>query len=107
MNFVTFQSVPYIAHVDGGVLCDDVRNFLQQINQIKSEGGTVTNFKKPAFERLTKYGVLSICLNKSMDPASLTLSGKWFHKLGSQTTKEQCVCVCVWVHAGARERACV
>ena len=36
MNFVTFQCVPYIAHVDTGVLCDEVRNFLLQINQIKS-----------------------------------------------------------------------
>ena len=26
--------------------------------------------------------VLSICLNNSMDPASLTLSSKWFHNLG-------------------------
>ena len=36
MNFVTFQSVPYIAHVDTGVLCDEVRIFLLQINEIKS-----------------------------------------------------------------------
>ena len=45
MNFVTFQSVPYIAHVDAGVLYDEVRNFLLQINQIKSGGGHCYKFK--------------------------------------------------------------
>ena len=38
MNVVTSQSVAYIAHVDKGVLCDEVGHltpFLLQINQIK------------------------------------------------------------------------
>ena len=33
-----------------------------------------------------------------MDPTSLTVSGKWFHKLGPPIRKEHIVCV------GARER---
>ena len=54
----TSQSVPYIAHVDTGVLCDEVGHlesfFLLQINQIKSRT-LLQIFKKPFFERLTKY----------------------------------------------------
>ena len=54
--------------------------------------------------------VLSICLNNSIDPASLTLTSKWFHKLGpyyhektlcvdSRKRTLACVCasMCVYV----------
>ena len=48
MNFVTFQSVAYIAHVDTGVLCDEV---LLQINQIKSRA-LLQIKKKPVFRKI-------------------------------------------------------
>ena len=102
MNFVTFQSVPYKAHVDTGVLWDEVINFLLQINQIKSRA--LLQILKSRY--LVNANILSICLNNSMDPASLTLSGKWFLKLGSPTTKEHCVCLCWCVHAHALMCVC-
>ena len=42
-----------------------------------------------------------------MDPAYLTFSGKWFHKLGPPTTKEHCVCVCMRVSLCAYVYVCV
>ena len=48
MNVVTFQSVAYIAHVDTGVLCNEV---LLQINQIKSRG-LLQIKKKPVFRKI-------------------------------------------------------
>ena len=69
MNFVTFQSVPYIAHADTGVLCDEVRNFLLELNQIKSRA--LLQFKKSRyFERLTKYERFKYLL-KQLDGSSL------------------------------------
>ena len=69
MNFVTSNSVPYIAHVDTAVLCDEVRNCLLQINQIKSKA--VLQIKKSRyFERLTKYERFKYLL-KQLDGSSL------------------------------------
>ena len=53
-EFVTYQSVPYIAHVDTGVLCDDVGHLTQFVTTNKSNKveGTVTNLKKPVFQNI-------------------------------------------------------
>ena len=52
--------------------------------------GTVTKLRKASISKdCLNRCVLSLCLNNSMDPASLTLSGRWFHKLGPLTAKER------------------
>ena len=107
MNFVTFQSVPYIAHVETEVLYNEIGNLASYFTTNKSNKvkGTVTNSETSRyFERLTKYDRFKYLL-KELDPAFLTVCGKWFHKLGSPITKEHFVCVCV--HAGTRSSACV
>ena len=97
MNCVTFQSVPYIAHVDTGVLCDEVRNFLLQIHQIKSRA--LLHIKKADISKdLLNKNVLSICLNNSMDPASL-VSGSSNSDL---RPRKNVVCVCVDVYTHVR-----
>ena len=69
--------------------------------------GTVTNSETSRyFERLTKYDRFKYLL-KELDPASLTVCGKWFHKLGPPITKEHFVCVCARTRAHARVNACV
>ena len=53
-EFVTSQSVPYIAHVDTGVLCDEVGHLTPFFTTNKSNkvDGTVTNLKKPVFRKI-------------------------------------------------------
>ena len=50
-EFSTSQSIPYIAHVDAEVLCDEVRNFLLEMNQIKSRA-LLQIKKKPIFRKI-------------------------------------------------------
>ena len=108
MNFVTFLSVPYIAHVDAGVLCDEVRNCLLQINQLKS-GATLTNWKKAD---ISKYwlntSVLSICLTTGW------IQPPWHWPANASTNsdlrpRKNIVCECVWVCVGVctHVRMCV
>ena len=107
MNFVTFQSVPYIARVETEVLYDEIGHLAPYFitNKSNKVKGTVTNSETTRyFETLTKYDRFKYLL-KELDPTSLTVSGKWFHKLGPPITKEHCVCVCA--HASTRSRACV
>ena len=104
-NFFTFQSVPYIAHVETEVLYDEVGHLAPYFTTKKSNKvkGTVTNYENIRyFERLTKYERFKHLL-KELDPAFLTVCGNWFQKLGSPITKEHFVSVC------AREltRACM
>ena len=109
MNFVTSQSVRYIASRDTGVLCDEVGHLTPFFSTNKSNKveGTVTNVKSRYFERLTKYERFKYLLKQVIDPAYLTFFGKWFHELGPPTAKEHCVCVFVRVCARTGARVCV
>ena len=100
MNFVTFQNIPYIAHVDAGVLCDEVRNFLLQINQIKSRA-LLQIMKKPIFERLTKYECFKYLL-KQLDGSSLLDIVRQMPKLTRTSDRERTLCVCVCVCVSVR-----
>ena len=102
MNFVTFQSVAYIAHVDTGVLCDEV---LLQINQIKSR--TPLQIKKSRyFERLTKYDSFKYLLKK-LDESNLINSVRQVVPQTLTSYHERILCVCVGTPAHARMHACV
>ena len=93
-EFFYFSSVSYIAHVDTGVLCDEVRNFLLQITQIKSRA-LLQILKSRYFARLTKYERFKYLLKqlfvRQMPPLTRT------------SDRERTLCVCVWVWA----RTCV
>ena len=51
---VTYQSVPYIAHVDTRLLCDEVGYLTPFFTTNKSNKveGNLTNFKKPVFRKI-------------------------------------------------------
>ena len=107
MNFVTFQSVPYIEHVDAEVLCDEVRNLLLQINQIMSGGGHCYKFKKSRyFERLTKYERFMYLL-KQLDGSSLLDIVRQMLPLTRTSDRERTLCVCVCVGVCKHVRMCV
>ena len=59
-EFLTFQNLPYIAHVDTGVLCDQFRFFLLQINQNKVKGTVTKLIKKTVFRSMRVY--MCVCL---------------------------------------------
>ena len=76
-------------------------------NKSNKVEGTVINLEKAGISKdWLNMIVLSIFLNNSMNPTSLEVSGKWFHKLWHPIKKEYfaCVfvcmpvCVCVHVH---------
>ena len=80
MNFVTFQSVPYIAHVDTGVLCDEVINYLLQINQIKSmvQCACVCLYasvygRVRMLASVFLHAFICVCVYKDRDPTFLNL----------------------------------
>ena len=82
-EFVTFLSVPYIAHVETEVLYDEIGHIAPYFTTNKSNKvkGTVTNSETSRyFDRLTKYGRFNYLLIE-LNPASLTVCDKWFHKL--------------------------
>ena len=79
------------------VLYDEIGHLAPYFTTNKSNKvkGTVTNSETSRyFETLTKYDRFKYLL-KELDPASLTVFGKWFHKLGPPITKDHFVCVCV------------
>ena len=92
--------MPYIAHVEKEVLYDVIGHLAPYFTTNKSNKvkGTVTNSETSRyFERLIKYDRFKYLL-KELDPASLTVCGMWFHKLGPPITKEHFVCVCAREH---------
>ena len=112
-EFVTFQSVAYITHVETEVLYDEIGHLAPYFTTNKSNKvkGTVTNSETSRhFERLTKCRRFKYLL-KELDPAAFIACDKWFHKLGPPITKEHFVCVCAREHTLACMRvslhACV
>ena len=98
-------------HVDTGVLCDEVGHLTPFFSTNKSNKveGTVTKLRNGRyFERLTKYERFMYLLKHSIDPASLTLSGR-----GSSNSdlrpRKNIVYVCLFgcVHARALTCVCV
>ena len=99
-----------MAHVETEVLYDEIGQLASYFTTNKSNKvkGTVTNSETSRyFERLTKYERFKYLLLKELDPTSLTVSGKRFHKLEPPIKKEHFVCVCMCTRAHARVHACV
>ena len=107
-NFLTFQSVPHIAHVETEVFYDEIGHLAPYFTTKKSNKvkGTVTNSEASRyFERLTKCDRCKYLL-KELVPASFTVwaSGSTNSCLLSRRNFVcVCVCVCVRVCVAARE----
>ena len=91
-EFVTYQSIPFITHVDTGVLYDEVRNFLLQINQIQSRA-LLQILKSRYFERLTKYKRFKYLL-KQLDGSSLFDIVRQVVPHTPTSDHEKTLCVC-------------
>ena len=107
MNFVTSQSVSYIAHVDTGVLCAKVEHltpFLLQINKIKSRALLQIN-KSWYFERFTKYDHFNYLLIQ-LDESSLLNSVRQVVPQTLASYHERTLCVCGCTRARMRVSLC-